>query len=179
MAVMLLQAKPFISEAHVFNDAGLSFDVWPPKPNHMHRSHASGSTDDMTKDESPNITAVLSAAASEADKTGQPGADKLLPLPGSCQADSSSSSAESSQFRSCPSDAATASASEPSHDSVIIDSNPDGSASAVSHDSVVIDTVPDTEVELPRGFHLAVKLWQEAVATYATAQHSTDSASIK
>ncbi|KAA6417366.1 MAG: hypothetical protein FRX49_12695 [Trebouxia sp. A1-2] len=24
-------AKPFISEAHVFNDAGLSFDVWPPK----------------------------------------------------------------------------------------------------------------------------------------------------
>ena len=26
-----LQAKPFISEAHVFNDAGLSFDVWPPK----------------------------------------------------------------------------------------------------------------------------------------------------
>ena len=25
-----MQAKPYINEAHVFNDAGLSFDVWPP-----------------------------------------------------------------------------------------------------------------------------------------------------
>ena len=32
-----LQTKAFISEAHVFNDAGLSFDVWPPKTGtHVH-----------------------------------------------------------------------------------------------------------------------------------------------
>lgn len=29
----VMQAKPYINEAHVFNDAGVSFDVWPPSIN--------------------------------------------------------------------------------------------------------------------------------------------------
>ena len=30
-----MQAKPYINEAHVFNDAGVSFDVWPPSSNNI------------------------------------------------------------------------------------------------------------------------------------------------
>ena len=83
----------------------------------------------------------------------------------------------SSQFRTCTVDAAAASASAVGHDGVPADSDPDGSPSAMSHDSVVIDTVPDSEVDMPRGFYLAIKLWQEALATYASVQRSPDSAS--
>lgn len=49
---MLVQAKPYINEAHVFNDAGLSFDVWPPYTNlDQHKSTAhSEQTCDVSAD---------------------------------------------------------------------------------------------------------------------------------
>lgn len=47
-----LQAKPFINEAHVFNDAGLSFDVWPPR------------TGSPASDAPPKPTAITSADSS-------------------------------------------------------------------------------------------------------------------
>ena len=45
-----MQAKPYINEAHVFNDAGLSFDVWPPRlSNQQHRAATNSTQDDSTK----------------------------------------------------------------------------------------------------------------------------------
>ena len=140
----MLQAKPFISEAHVFNDAGVSFDVWPPTliPNQPKHSTSTLSGNHA----SSNISAVLAAADEEADKLGLTKDDEPLPLPESCQADYS---------------------------------NPDGTCSLipaaaaapeVSHDDVIAAAVPYNDIQ--RGFHLAVKLWQEALKTFAEAQHS-------
>ena len=32
---MCLQVKPFVNEAHLFNDAAIFFDVWPPQLGYM------------------------------------------------------------------------------------------------------------------------------------------------
>lgn len=45
-----MQAKPYINEAHVFNDAGLSFDVWPPRfSNQQHRAATNSTPASSTK----------------------------------------------------------------------------------------------------------------------------------
>ena len=138
---MLLQAKPFISEAHVFNDAGVSFDVWPPT---LGPHEPRDSTDVSTgKTDSSDVTAVLAAANEEADKLGLTKDDEPLPLPESCQADYSNPDG------TCPLTPSAAAASD------------------VSHDDVIAAAVPHNDIQ--RGFHLAVKLWQEALKTFAEA----------
>lgn len=59
---MLLQAKPFINEAHVFNDAGLSFDVWPPY-NQQHQ--AASFTGQANTADAPNANANHSSIAQQ------------------------------------------------------------------------------------------------------------------
>ncbi len=124
-----LQAKPFISEAHVFNDAGLSFDVWPPKTGSFSVTpftHETGATDGS---HSNTGGVVIETSGNK------------LPL----------------VIDSCPADITTV----------------NGTNSAGSHnDSVGNGYGGGGSTEISRGYLLAVKLWQEAVATFAAASRN-------
>ena len=115
-----LQAKPFINEAHVFNDAGLSFDVWPPST--RHETGAADGTDS-------NADGVVMETSGK------------LPL----------------VIDSCPADITTDA----------------GTCSAGSHNSSVAGgNGGDGSTDMSRGYLLALKLWQEAVATVAAASRN-------
>ena len=123
-----LQAKPFISEAHVFNDAGLSFDVWPPKP-------GSSSVPSSTHE-----TGAADGSDSNADGVVMETSGKLPLVIDSCPADIKSDA---------------------------------GTCSAGSHNSSVAGgNGGDGSTDMSRGYLLAVKLWQEAVATVAAASQN-------
>ena len=123
-----LQAKPFISEAHVFNDAGLSFDVWPPK------------TGSFSVPSSTHETGAADSSDSNADGVQIEAIDKLPLVIDSCPADITN-------------DAGICSAGS---DNESIGSGNGGCGSTV----------------ISRGYLLAVKLWQEAVATVAAASRN-------
>lgn len=127
----MLQAKPFINEAHVFNDAGLSFDVWPPKTGHL------------MSDPVPQSTATNKSSSSDDPDDVEDGL-----------------TVRDLGLDSCPADPSA-------------NSNAAGSCSAGSETklSIANDNVRP-EMEMSRGFLLAVKLWQEAVATVAAASRS-------
>jgi len=121
-----LQAKPFISEAHVFNDAGLSFDVWSPETGSASaqvQTHGSDAADSWHN-------------LSYADGKQKIRADKR-PLTGD----------------SCPADIALAV----------------GTCPAGSHNESVGGQGGNEWTDTSPGYLLAVKLWQEAIATDAAA----------
>jgi len=124
-----LQAKPFISEAHVFNDAGLSFDVWSPETGsasaQLH-THGSGAADSWHN---------LSYADGKQKMRGE-----QRPL----TADS------------CPADIALAV----------------GTCPAASHNGSVGGQGGNEWTDTSPGYLLAVKLWQEAIATDAAASRT-------
>jgi len=125
-----LQAKPFISEAHVFNDAGLSFDVWPPK------------TGSFSVPSSTHETGAADGSDSNADGIVIETSGNKLPL----------------VIDSCPADITTddGTCSTGSHNDSM------GSGNGGGHGST----------DVSRGYLLAVKLWQEAVATVAAASRN-------
>jgi len=123
-----LQAKPFISEAHVFNDAGLSFDVWPPK------------TGSFSVPSSTHETGAADSSDNDIDGLQTETLDKLPLVIDSCPADITT-------------DAGTSSAG--SHNTSTGSGNDGGESTDMS-----------------RGYLLAVKLWQEAVATVAAASRN-------
>ena len=127
-----MQAKPFINEAHVFNDAGLSFDVWPPQTG----SSAAQASDEITP---TDITADF-----DTDTVNSPVTTQNL-TSDSCMADSLNA------VGSCP--AGMGSAHLNLNKTVAVGGT--------------IDVRPDKEIS--RGYLLAVKLWQEALATAAAA----------
>ena len=122
-----LQAKPFINEAHVFNDAGLSFDVWPPR------------TGSPASDTPPKPTAI--GLASDLDESLKPsnGQDQPEIGAGVCMAnqDSYAESAECEVSPGNGTDVGNAAASD----------------------------VVGSDMGMSRGYLLALKLWEEAVAT--------------
>ena len=122
-----LQAKPFISEAHVFNDAGLSFDVWPPK------------TGLLSVSPSTYETGAADGSGSNADGIVTETSDTLV-------------------IDSCSAD-------------IKFD---DGTCSTRSHNDVMGsgNGGGDGSTDMSRGYLLAVKLWQEAVATVAAASRN-------
>ncbi len=122
-----LQAKPFISEAHVFNDAGLSFDVWPPK--------SSFSVSSATYETGAADGSDSNAGGGEIERT-----DKLPLVIDSCPADMT---------------------------------NGAGTCSTGSHNvSMGSSNGGDGSTDISRGYLMAVKLWQEAVATVAAASRT-------
>ena len=123
-----LQAKPFVSEAHVFNDAGLSFDVWPPK------------TGSFSVPSSTNETSGADGSDNDIDALQTETLDKLPLVTDSCPAD------------------------------IITD---DGTSSAGSHNTSMSGGNGGCgSTDISRGYLLAVKLWQEAVATVAAASRN-------
>ncbi len=126
-----LQAKPVISEAHVFNDAGLSFDVWSPET-----GSASGQVD----------THGNGAADSWHNLSYADGKQKIRPDQLPLTADS------------CPADIAVAV----------------GTCPAGSHNESVGGQDGNEWTDTSPGYLLAVKLWQEAIATDAAASRKVD-----
>ena len=122
-----VQAKPFINEAHVFNDAGLSFDVWPPR------------TGSSASDAPPKPTAI--SLASDLDESLKPSNAQNQPEldAGVCLADKDSY-AESANC-------------EASH----------GNGTVIGH--AAASDVVGSDLGMSRGYLLALKLWEEAVAT--------------
>ena len=131
---LLVQAKPFINEAHVFNDAGLSFDVWPPQTS----SSAAQASDEVTP---TDIKADFDTDTINSPVTAQNLASD------SCAPDSLNG------VGSCPAGMGSAHLNSISNNTVAV-----GGTS---------DVRPDKEIS--RGYLLAVKLWQEALATAAAA----------
>lgn len=129
-----LQAKPFINEAHVFNDAGLSFDVWPPR------------TGTPASDAPPKPTAIdLADGFSSLPDQSSDEEDTLHPVENTCLAGSDI-------------DAAGGLSSS---------GNGNGVGMAAASDVVGGD------MGISRGYLLAVKLWEEAIAT-VNPVHSTE-----
>ncbi len=124
-----LQAKPFISEAHVFNDAGLSFDVWSPETGSARAqscTHEPGSADSWH-----NLSYTDGKQKIRADK--QP----LI-------------------TDSCPADITVAV----------------GTCPAGSHNESAGGQGRNEWTDTSPGYLLAVKLWQEAIATDAAASRN-------
>ena len=151
-----LQVKPFISEAHVFNDAGLSFDVWPPRTG-------------TPASDTPPKPIPIGLASDTAD----------LSDPASCQssvhddwdnkaeicltdmdfaADKPGCSAASGKCMD-----ATRSASQ--DDAVTTSQSKAGFELKAAASNMV-----GPDVGMSRGYLLAFKLWEEAVATVKSAQ---------
>ena len=137
--VPVLQAKPFINEAHVFNDAGLSFDVWPP------------STGSSASDAPPKPVAI-----NPADDSSNP-SDPMA---------SSDNSTPGHEDHICLADHAVA-AEEDRHSDVQLGKNGavGGLASLTSDSSVGVGEVVGSDMGISRGYLLAVKLWEEVIAT--------------
>lgn len=125
-----MQAKPFISEAHVFNDAGLSFVVWPPVTGRP-ASDAPPQPPTTSAAEHPTCDSGLSSDPDMSDFVEH-----------TCLAEN---------------DINTASLSN---------------SSTVSTAAAAGDPV-GVEGGMSRGYLLALKLWEEAVATVDAAHGSS------
>ena len=143
-----LQAKPFISEAHVFNDAGLSFDVWPPRTG---RPTANAGANSVVMDVADNFSHHCDPMDSSAIGT-------LRLEDHTCLAELDTVAAKH-KYRAGAGDDVTAL----------------GSVASLSNGSSVVAAgeVFGSATEISRGYLLAVKLWEEAVATVNTKRSST------
>lgn len=129
----------------MFNDAGLSFDVWPPR------------TGSPASDAPPKPSAITSA-----DSSLHPSDPRV----------SSGDSTTPSEEHICLVDADTAAekASCPIGDDAVAF---EGAASSSNGSSVGVAAASDivgSDVGVSRGYLLALKLWEEAIATM-NAQH--------
>lgn len=143
----VLQAKPFINEAHVFNDAGLSFDVWPPR------------TGSSASDTPPKPTAVDTADDSShpSDPLASSNDGTLRPEDHICLSDHANAAEEDRQFAVGNDDAVRG----------VAGSNNDSSVGLAAAGEVV-----GNDMGISRGYLLAVKLWEEAIAT-VNAKHES------
>ena len=126
-----LQAKPFISEAHVFNDAGLSFDVWAPETGLASAQPSTRETG--VADSSHNL--------SYGDGMHKITANQQPLVGDSCSADIAIA------VGTCP---------------------------AGSHNESVGGQGGNEWTNTSPGYLLAVKLWQEAIATDAAASRNAE-----
>ena len=144
-----MQAKPFISEAHVFNDAGLMFDVWPPRTGSLAadaapKSVAKDVADDSSHHSGPRDSSGFCALRTE-DHT--------------CFADSGTVADEHKYLAGA------------ANDTVV------GSAACISNASTVSVAAAGedfgSDMDISRGYLLALKLWEEVIATVNTEHTST------
>lgn len=140
MHFLFFQAKPFINEAHVFNDAGLSFDVWPPR---------NGSS---AADAPPKPIAINPADDSShpSDPTASSDDHILRPQDDICLADHAIAAEEGTQFAVGENDAIESVAS--------LTNDSSGGVTAAGE-------VVGSDISISRGYLLAVKLWEETIAT--------------
>ena len=136
-----LQAKPFISEAHVFNDAGLSFDVWPPRTG---SPTADAAADSIAMDVADN-------SSHHSDPMGSSDLGTLRPEDHTCFAELDTVAAKH-KYRAGGDVTAVGSVASLSY----------GSSMAAA------GKVLGNDMEISRGYLLALKLWEEAVATVRT-----------
>ena len=140
-----LQAKPFISEAHVFNDAGLMFDVWPPR------------TGSPAADAAPKSVAI--GVADDSSHHSEPmdssGFCALRPEDHTCFADSDTVADE----HKCLAGAA---------DGITAVGSLANSSNGSSVSVAAAGNVFGSDMDISRGYLLALKLWEEVVATVNT-----------
>ena len=143
-----LQVKPFISEAHVFNDAGLSFDVWPPRTGSP-AAHAAPKS--IAKDVADNSSHHFDPMDSRAFGT-------LHPEDHACFADFDTIADQHKYLVT---------------DDIIAVGNVAGLRNGGSVSAAAAGKVQKSDMNISRGYLLALKLWEEVVATVKTIHTSS------
>ena len=147
-----LQVKPFISEAHVFNDAGLSFDVWPPRTGSL-AAHA----------------APQSSAKDVADKSSHHSDPRDNNDSGTLRPE------DRPEDRACIADFNTIADGHNylASDDIMAVGNVAGVSNGGSVSAATAGKVFESDMDISRGYLLALKLWEEVVATVNTAHTSS------